>query len=66
MTDDLDMAKETEEFSLRNNLKTRREAGPDATGECLNCGEVTALRWCNAECRDEWQEEQRRRMMADD
>jgi len=29
----------------------------DATGVCLNCGAKIAegLRWCDADCRDDWQ-----------
>ena len=43
-------------------LKVRAPEGPSATGMCLCCGEPLAdgLRWCDAECRDVWQAEQRR------
>lgn len=38
-------------------LQMRKPEGPVATGQCLCCLEpVTAgRRWCNAECRDEWE-----------
>lgn len=35
----------------------------EETGECLYCGEPlpAGRRWCNAECRSEWEHEQQRR-----
>lgn len=39
------------------------KSGPEATGFCLYCDEPVApgLRWCNAECRNDWQAEENRR-----
>jgi hypothetical protein len=33
----------------------------DPTGVCLNCGELVSdgLRWCDPECRDDWEHRQR-------
>lgn len=38
-------------------IAARREAGPPATGHCAFCGEPVAdgLRWCDTDCRDDWQ-----------
>lgn len=45
------------------NIDTRREA--EATGFCLSplCGEAVdpPKRWCDADCRDDWQRHQRRK-----
>jgi hypothetical protein len=61
MADTIDQAKETEEQFLLHALAQRRESGPEGCGECLNCGsEIQEGRWCNTECRDEWQDEQLR------
>jgi hypothetical protein len=40
----------------------RRKEGPAATGFCLWCGEPTVpyCRWCNVECRDDWQRHETR------
>lgn len=34
-----------------------RKTGPEATGECLWCGEPLDddRRWCDAGCRDDWE-----------
>lgn len=38
-------------------LKARKPAGLEPTGLCLFCGEAldTGLRWCNTDCRDDWE-----------
>ncbi|MDR1646826.1 MAG: hypothetical protein LBR88_02170 [Zoogloeaceae bacterium] len=35
-----------------------KPVAPEATGFCLNCGAPLAqgLRWCDTDCRDDWQE----------
>ncbi|GHT90510.1 hypothetical protein FACS1894101_3060 [Betaproteobacteria bacterium] len=35
----------------------QKPAAPEATGYCLNCGDPIAdmRRWCDSECRDEWE-----------
>jgi hypothetical protein len=61
MADEIDQAKETEEQFITYALANRREPGPLECGECLNCGnEIDGSRWCDTECRDQWQEEQLR------
>jgi len=49
--------------ALRNRQNAAITAPTSGIGICLNChAEVEGeRRWCNAECRDEWQAEQKRR-----
>lgn len=55
MSDNLDIASEREELARSVALTARKPEGPAATGRCLYCGQgLVALRWCDAECRDEW------------
>lgn len=55
--DDTDRATVREEQARADALRERRPQGPEATGLCLNCERPLAagLRWCDAECRDEWE-----------
>ena len=52
-----DMATIREEQDTALALKVRRPEGPHPIGFCLNCGDSLkeGVRWCNAECRDDWQ-----------
>jgi len=52
-----DQATLREEQDRQRALRQRQRPGPRATGLCLFCGLVTTggRRWCDAECRDEWQ-----------
>ncbi|WP_274585342.1 hypothetical protein V9W64_10550 [Neisseria leonii] len=66
MTDELDLASEREELMRQSALYRQskaavREAEP--TGSCLYCEEPLSdgLRWCNADCRDDWERERKRR-----
>jgi hypothetical protein len=57
--DAIDQAQDEIEVAILESLSKRRAtpaAGP--TGRCLNCDAPVAgtLRWCDAECRDEWSE----------
>lgn len=61
--DDLDRAEERSSQDLALALTVRKPEGPQATGSCLYCEEPTTLRWCSAECRDQWTEETNRRNM---
>jgi hypothetical protein len=38
-------------------LAVRKPVAPKATGFCLNCGEPLSdgRRWCDVDCRDDWQ-----------
>ena len=62
MADFADIGAAREELDRELAIKVRAPAGPAATGVCLSCGEQVGdgLRWCDAECRDGWQVEQRR------
>lgn len=66
MADQFDLASEYEELerlSCLNKLKSDNQPKAEATGCCLYCEEPLpeGRRWCNAECRDEWEKEQRRK-----
>lgn len=61
MSDDADRADETLEFLLSLELrKAQHCAHPEATGTCLNCGAFVTdgARWCDADCRDDWERRQ--------
>lgn len=58
MADEADIAERETSRLLELQLTVRKPEGPRATGRCLNCdaGPLKAdHRWCNAECRDEWE-----------
>lgn len=56
MSDEADLAEHQEELARQYALLVRKRIGPSYTGFCLNCGEITEspLRWCNADCREDW------------
>lgn len=60
--DEADRADHQAEQALLAALRRRLPAGPEATGSCLWCGvEVAAgARWCDRECRDDWEQAARR------
>ena len=62
MPDFADLGSAREELDRKLALEARAPAGPAATGVCLCCGELLTnkRRWCDAECRDAWQADQRR------
>lgn len=65
MADLIDEANETAELFLSNSLRKSQQSAriaPHAIGTCLSCGEFVAtdLRWCDADCRDDWQAAQDR------
>lgn len=55
--DQADRASAMEELRRRAALEVRKPTAPDATGHCLNCDARLAvgLRWCDVNCRDDWQ-----------
>ena len=57
--DEADMTQAREQFvELENRYKSRRlTTTATATGECLFCEAPVdpPRRWCNAQCRDDWQ-----------
>ena len=56
MSDEIDRANDTAQMFLDMGLKQRRPSGPEATGYCLNCDAPLHIgRWCNANCRDDWE-----------
>lgn len=61
MTND-DKASEREEQHRESALARRKPSGPAPTGECHNCGESLAgdLRFCDADCRDDFERRQKR------
>lgn len=65
MADIIDEANERAELRLRKQLEVRKPAGPEPTGYCLNCDqpfdpEDDQRRWCDADCRDDWELRHRR------
>lgn len=62
MADIIDRASEVEELERRAALSRRQPNGPAATGHCLNCETPMpdGRRWCDADCRDDWEKERRR------
>lgn len=66
MADFADDAERTEELFRQQALSVRKESGPPACGACHYCSETVApaLRFCDAECRDGWEGEQRARKRA--
>lgn len=61
MADIIDHGNETAELFNDVALRHREPEGPKATGYCLNCGQELLpwsgqpQRWCDAECRDDWE-----------
>lgn len=53
-----DQADEMREAQIAQARRPTR--GPVATGRCLFCDSLLApgLRWCDAACRDDWENEQ--------
>ncbi len=65
MPDDADLSDERIALDVRMGLAAAAAAlaaGPRPRGACLWCGARLALpqRWCDAECRDEWQRDRQR------
>jgi hypothetical protein len=59
VSDNLDIAAEREEIARQSALVTsKRPEGPQHTGHCHYCGDKVPapMRWCDAACRDAWQE----------
>lgn len=57
MPDLLDDADRATEAFHREAMSNRAPEGPPADGFCHNCGANIGPdhRWCNIECRDDWQ-----------
>lgn len=58
MSDNLDIASDREELDRQSALRScRKPTGPEATGECLYCSErlPAPMRWCDADCRNDWE-----------
>ncbi|QIK36859.1 hypothetical protein GWK36_01315 [Caldichromatium japonicum] len=58
MADDADRAQAAIDLLLAAAIQgAKKPSGPCPTGFCLNCGEPLkdGLRWCDANCRDDWE-----------
>lgn len=57
MSDNLDIASDREELERSIAVQHKRPVGPAPTGRCLYCEEIVndTQRWCDAECRDQWE-----------
>lgn len=62
---DIERDQEFEERMLSKRIKASSTAQPEAeaVGKCLNCGQRLRhkLRWCDEDCRDDWQYRRDRR-----
>lgn len=60
MSDEIDHAATATELFTRAALSQRADESPLPCGFCHYCAEPLAagLRWCDADCRDDWQAEQ--------
>ena len=63
MGDEADRSQERMEHeeNLRRLYTKKLALEAEATGACLNCGEglhENGQRWCDAECREDWQKRQ--------
>lgn len=57
-----DRAQDLTDFYRNLDLSKRRSNGPPEAGYCHNCGEeLPAGRWCDADCRDDWEYRNRTR-----
>ena len=70
MADDIDIANERAALRLKKQLEVRKPTGPAATGYCLNCdspmeSDISERRWCDQECRDDWQKREDRRLQKE-
>lgn len=57
-----DVASETERLLREDALQLRRPVGPAPTGTCLWCDVLVPFprRWCDAKCRDAWEQAEAR------
>lgn len=57
MTDIADAADAAIDAEMRDALSHKRPQGPEPCGACHFCGQDLApgLRWCDAECREDWE-----------
>lgn len=59
MSDDADLSQDRmeKEDALRRKYAPANTLEVDATGACLNCGELvpSGVRWCDKDCQDDWQ-----------
>lgn len=66
MTDDADRSDEKIDAAIQEGIRrVRRQAGLFYTGECWYCGEELPepLRFCDAECRDDYDYERKARLL---
>lgn len=61
MPDIADNAQDHIERETAGLLAARKPAGPKADGRCHNCNSLVppGLRWCDADCREDWERDQR-------
>ena len=61
MADEVDKTADRDELEAPARIAaSRKPSGPLANGSCHWCGEriPEPMRWCDADCRNEWQERQ--------
>ena len=64
MADQFDKASDLEQLDRDRSIAIARQktASPEPTGFCFWCEEpvLPGARWCNSDCREDWDNEQRR------
>jgi hypothetical protein len=66
MADEIDKTMERDELEAPARMAaTKRPVGPEANGHCHWCSEriPEPMRWCDADCRNEYDEALRRALM---
>lgn len=58
MSDEVDRAQIETDRNLERAVRSRRPEGPVPNGRCHFCDEIVhdGARWCDADCRDAWQD----------
>jgi len=63
MADNVDEASEMAELHLAAELAKPKVSLPPLTGSCYYCDALTDERFCDADCRDDYERDQRRALM---
>ncbi|PKG79861.1 hypothetical protein CXF80_16960 [Shewanella sp. Actino-trap-3] len=63
MADNVDEANEIADLHLAFELANAKPSLPPLTGRCFYCDTATTERFCDADCRDDYERDQRRTLM---
>lgn len=61
--DEADRADQEVTMGIAESMRRKKSVGPAPCGACYFCGEDVGpdQRWCNKDCQDDWELEQRRK-----